>query len=140
VIFTKGTDTTIRIIHHNGVESMPLASRNVTPNDLPKLQKKAEALRGLGAQYDIHLDSSNCTIDKQKLIDCHGNIDLKIAGHSLTWVSLDSAKTNSISPLYTGTRQQTEMNLYFTMDGEDYDFSQSYDSATCIDTSLTSKN
>lgn len=138
VIFTQGTHTTIRIIHHNGVGSMPLASRNITPNDLPKLQKKAKALSVLGAQYDIQLDSSNCTIDKQKLIDCHSNIDVKIQGHLLSWVSLDSAKVASISPLYSNTRMQTVMNLSFTMDGEDFDFSQAYDSSKCEEIATTS--
>ncbi|MGZ3651898.1 MAG: hypothetical protein ACXVB9_16355 [Bdellovibrionota bacterium] len=135
VVFTKGADVTVRVIHHNGTDHMPLSTRNVTPSDLSRLTQKANDLKQLGSQYDIHLDSSHCALSAQKLIDCHGAIDETVEGHRLTWLSLDSSKITAVSPLYPLAVNQISMNLAFTMDGKDYDFAAGFDARNCVDTS-----
>jgi hypothetical protein len=133
-IFTRGSDITFRVINHNGTDYIPLASNNVTPNDLTKLAQKAKDLVQLGAQYDIHLDVSRCSVNGQKLVDCYGPVQQTINGHKLNWFSLDTAKTTTVSALGSTPLERTTLNLSITMDGKDYDFNMDYDANSCVDT------
>jgi hypothetical protein len=137
-VFTAGTDVTVRVIHAFGTDYMPLSHATITPHDLPALQQKAADLARLGAQYDIHIDSSQCKIDGQKLVSCAGGIDQTVNGRHLTYLFLGTSNTTTVSPLYPDPFQQTWVDVSITMDGKDYDFGMDYPPSGCASTSGSS--
>ena len=137
-IFTVGTDVTVRVIHHNGVDFIPLSQTNFTPRDLAGLVQKAKALQQLGAQYDIHISSDQCRINNQKLISCHGSIDQSINGQKISYFSLDTSSVSTLSPLYPNPTLRTTVTLALTMDGKDYEFGVNFSENRCVDTSRSS--
>jgi hypothetical protein len=135
VVFTTGADVTVRVIHHNGTDYLPLASSNITPHDLPALAQKAKILQQLGAQYDLHLKSNQCTINSQKLVSCYGETNQTLNGHKLSYFTFDTSSVSTLSTLYPDPNLNTVANLTITVDGTDYAFGVGYSPKDCIDTS-----
>jgi hypothetical protein len=137
VVYTTGEDVTVRVIHSNGLDSIPLSRSGVTPKDLASFQKKAAALQQLGEKYDIHLDSSQCTIGEQKTVSCNGSIDQTINGHKLSYLAFDTSDVMTVSQLFEEPLIQTAVNMLIELDGVTYGFGIDYAAGTCVDTSIT---
>jgi hypothetical protein len=132
-IFTTGIDVTVRVINHNGVDFIPISQTTVTPHDLIRLSQKAKILQKLGAQYDIHIDSSRCSLS-QKLINCYGPIDQTINGEKISYFTLDTSTLTTKSVLSPTQDVQTVAHFSMTIDGADYDFAMNYDTKNCVNT------
>jgi hypothetical protein len=136
VVFTTGTDTTVRVINHNGVDYLPLSQSIITPHDLAGLVAKATVLKKLGAQYDIHLNSSQCSVNSQKLVSCYGAINQTINGEKITYFSLDTELVSTLSTFSTTPNVQTVATLTLTIGGNDYDFAMDYNAGQCTDPTI----
>ncbi len=66
-----------QLIHHNGVEYMPIHSGVIVPNDLPILGRWATELKSLGPQQRFSFPKSKCTEHGGKVMKC---IDEKAGG------------------------------------------------------------
>lgn len=132
VVFPEGTKTTIRVIHHNGTEYMPLTSASVTPHDLANLAMASDELKKLGSQYELHLDPSKCRLVRNTLVDCYGEANDVINGNRVSWISLQTSKTTQESPLLATPLHKILVNLSMTVNGKAFDFAMSYNPKNCV--------
>lgn len=67
---TEGESVKLTIVHHNGVEYMPIHKGIIVPSDIPLLQKKAEVMQKLGERVEMVFEKKNCKKYGPGLFSC----------------------------------------------------------------------
>lgn len=69
---TEGEFAILKIVHHNGVEFMPIHEGIIVPHDLTYLKEKAALLTPMGEQVEYKFPLKKCEIYGPGLISCSG--------------------------------------------------------------------
>ncbi len=69
-----------RVIHHNGVKYTPIHFGAVTPQDLKKLEFKANLLAKLGDQFEVSFPKKKCSVFSHQGYECFSEGPGKIGG------------------------------------------------------------
>lgn len=127
-----GDNLRVEVLHHNGVQYMPIFEGVLTPNDLKQQSDNAQVLMSLGDHIEFLWPKSKCSKQARFLQNCFGTLpELKIAGHSVKAWSVYSAKETSQS--YMGTFEQTSVTLALEVDGKNYYIPMRYFPGDCVD-------
>ncbi len=124
-----GDELVVKVFHHNGEGYLPLYTGIITPNDLPKMQRKAELFTKLGRLYEFRYDLKNCKRVNEDLMSCIHGKETEINGIKFQPFSM---YTKRISHEYDlGSYEQIEVSFLLDFDGESQHFSMQYMKNEC---------
>lgn len=136
VAMTEDEITTIKLIHHNGTEYMPVWSNLITPNDIKVIAEKAAVLTELGASLEFKIPVKSCQVEGL-LINCFSRSETQVInGRKVSLWSVSTSMENDKSLL--GEYNSTWSNLGLDVDGQTYWLPMRYFENDCF-FALTSK-
>ncbi len=127
---TVGDELVVKVFHHNGEGYLPLYTGIITPNDLPKMQLKADLLMKLGRLYEFRYDLKNCTRVNEDIMSCIHGKETELNGIKYQPFSM---YTKRISHEYDrGSYEQIEVAFLLVFNGESQHFSMQYMKDECF--------
>ncbi|MGE3758695.1 MAG: hypothetical protein AB7H97_13115 [Pseudobdellovibrionaceae bacterium] len=126
---TEGEKVKVTMIHHNGTKYMPIYSGNLTPSDIPEMQKRSEILQKLGERVEIVFEKKNCNRYGAGLYSCGmGQIESK-SGIKVESVGLLTRV--STDRLYDIVFEKNTVSLTVYIDGRNYSIDNDFYFNTC---------
>lgn len=131
VAFTEGEMMTIRFLHHNGVQYMPVWNNVITPNDLPTITEAANTLSELGNDWEFTMPKSACEKLDGMMISCFGTQPaVMMNGHKVSLWAVHTSETFDRS--FAGEFSYVNASLALDVDGKTYHVPMKYNAYECI--------
>ena len=126
---TEGDELVVKVFHHNGEGYLPLYTGIITPNDLPKMQRKAELFTKLGSLYEFRYDLKNCKRINEDIMFCNGGKETEINGIRFRPFAMYTKRI--LNEYDLGSYEQIEVAFLLNFNGETEHISMQYMSNEC---------
>lgn len=127
----NGEHLVLKMLHHNGVEYMPIHEGVIVPNDLPYLEHKAQLLTRLGSQVEFRFPKAKCQSYGEGLIACRAGERKNIGGLDVEALHLLTEKNTRHAFDMKIEYRRVELSLHVAGDPPVKEISMNYEPNEC---------
>ncbi len=112
----------VSVLHHNGVEYMPIFNGVITPRDLTEIKRQADSMVKLGDKTSVNFPMNKCSFYGDGVFTCYHGDKIKIDGEEYDLFAIHSTlstvkgqgfefknRTVTLSVYVNNRRQQISM-------------------------------
>jgi hypothetical protein len=131
MVFTEDKTVGVEVVHHNGLEFMPIHQGIIVPQDLPILQQRAVAMMKLGSYARFNFSADKCKSFGDMLYQCveYQARPALLNGQRVRAISMYTSRAETRS--FFGIEKTFNIAIQLEIDGKNFFQTMTYPVEEC---------